>query len=68
METLGRVNLHTGKNHLRVNQVLVLGGCFSGTAQDQGWIIRGDESLPEPTPQYTSNAQEADMRIWRHAT
>ena len=31
METLGWVNLHTAKDHLRDGQVLVLAGCFSNS-------------------------------------
>ena len=68
METLGWVNLHTAKDHLREGQVLVLAGCFSGESQDDAWVITGDGTLPHTTSRYTSNSQEADMRVWRHAT
>ncbi|SMN12414.1 hypothetical protein SPBRAN_864 [uncultured Candidatus Thioglobus sp.] len=65
---LGWVFLHTGKNHLQGNQTLVLAGCFSGATQDDAWIITGGGTLPQSTERFRSNAQEADMRVWRHAT
>ena len=48
--------------------MLVLAGCFTGTTQDDAWLITGGEALPESTQRFRSNAQEADMRLWRHAT
>lgn len=27
----------------------------------------GESIVPQPEPQYYSNAKEADLRIWRHA-
>ncbi len=68
VEALGWVFLHTGKNHLQGNQTLVLAGCFSGATQDDAWIITGGGTLPHSTERFRSNAQEADMRVWRHAT
>ena len=68
METLGWVYLRSAKHHLRQNQVLVLAGCFSGTTQDDAWLITDGEALPQSTSIFRSNAQEADMRVWRHAT
>lgn len=66
-EALGWVYLHSAKNHLRGNQVLVLAGCFTGETQDDAWIITED-TLPHSSTRFRSNAQEADMRVWRHAT
>jgi len=68
VEALGLVYLRTASHQLREGQILVLAGCFSGEAQDDGWVITGGCSVPEPTQAYRSNAQEADMRVWRHAT
>jgi hypothetical protein len=68
VEALGWIYFHTGRNHLRDNQRLVLAGCFSGTQEDDAWSIRGGETLPETDVRFKSNAQEADMRVWRHAT
>ena len=31
------------------------------------WEIPGNGTLPEMKYLYTTNAEEADMRIWRHA-
>ena len=67
VEALGLAYLQTAKSHLRENQVFVLAGCFSGKCQDDAMIIAGNEPVPRSTSQYRSNAQEADMRVWRHA-
>ena len=54
---------------LHPNQAIVLAGCFSGEREDNAWVILpGDTSIPEPSPQYRSTAEEADNRTWRHAT
>ena len=51
--------------------ILVLAGCFSGSTQGEcsTWLVQATEVsiIPEPAPQYQSNAEEADARIWRHA-
>lgn len=42
--------------------------CFSGEMQDHAWTLSAG-LLPELLPHsFISNAMEADMRIWRHAT
>ena len=33
--------------------------------RDAVWSVRGN-GQPEPNPQYTSNAEEADTRVWLH--
>ena len=52
-------------------QKLVLAGCFSGSTQGEcsAWLVQATEVsiIPEPAPQYQSNAVEADAKIWRHA-
>ena len=66
IEALGLVYLQTGRFSLYPGQKLVFSGCFSGNAEDTAWVIvKG--SLPQPEPIYSSSAQEADMRVWRHA-
>ena len=66
IEALGLVYLQTARFCLYPGQKLVLSGCFSGDAEDTAWVIvKG--SLPQPEPIYSSSAQEADMRVWRHA-
>lgn len=67
VETLGMVYLLTATFFLRDHQVLVLAGCFSGEAQDYALVLRGN-SIPQLTSTFKSNAQEADMRMWRHYT
>ena len=48
-------------------QKLVIAGCLSGEGENNAWVIRSCEAIAEPLPQYQSNAEEADNRIWRHA-
>ena len=48
-------------------QQLVVAGCFSGAAENTAWRITADDLLPQPEPIYRSTAQEADIRLWRHA-
>ena len=68
MEALGLVYLRTAQSHLRDGQTLVLAGCFAGETQDDLWVITGGCIMPQSTQIYQSNAQEADMLVWRHAT
>ncbi len=46
-------------------QTLIIAGCYSGSEEDTPTIIIGD-SLPQPLPSLNTNAEEADMRIWKH--
>ena len=46
-------------------QVLMLAGCFSGEGEYVPILISGD-SLPQPTDNYSSNTEEADICIWRY--
>ena len=60
--------LCNAKAYLRAGQVLVLAGCFSGGSQDNAWVVTADGTNPtQISHNYTSNAQEADMHVWRHA-
>lgn len=45
---------------LQNNQTLVVAGCFSGSGEDTGWTISGDD-LPYPDPKFKIDAEEADM-------
>ena len=49
----------------RDSQVLVLAGCFCGSEEDTPVITTGD-SLPQPLPSFTTNAEEAALIIWKH--
>lgn len=66
VEALGLFYLQKAASYLKEGQSLILAGCFGGNSQDDAWIITSS-SLPESTQEFKSNAQEADMRIWRHA-
>lgn len=66
VEALGWAYLRTAKQLLGDNQVFIVAGCFSGESQDDAWLFRKD-SIPLRISTYRSNAQEADMRMWRHA-
>jgi hypothetical protein len=47
---------------------MVIAGCFLGENDNIAWVIQpGDSSVPQPEPMYYSNAEEADIRIWKHA-
>ena len=69
VEAIGWAYLRTAQGHLKEGQVFILAGCFSDDTQDDAWRITGDTMTPPHTTNlYSSNAQEADMRMWRHAT
>lgn len=65
---MGLIYLRSAQQHLQEGNVLILAGCFSGDGQDNAWKITGGLAIPDCTEIYKSNAQEADMRVWRHAT
>ena len=68
IKAIGLSYLKKGRLMLRQGQTLVIAGCFSGEGENNNvWIIHA-HSIPESTSRYTSNAEEADMRIWCHAT
>ena len=67
VEAIGLFLLQRAHLLLVNQQRLIIAGCFSGANANCAWLIRSDE-LPERIPSYNSNAQEADNRIWRHAT
>ena len=56
--------LRSGQFLLWGEQCMIIAGCFS---PDSTWLITAGE-LPERASSYSSNALEADNRIWRHAT
>ena len=71
VEGIGLTFLKQGSYMVHPGQKLVLAGCFSGSTQGEcsAWLVQATEVsiIPEPAPQYQSNAKEADARIWRHA-
>ena len=46
---------------------LVIAGCFPDTSGDTAWVVEGGAVTPRPEPQYSTTAEEADTRIWKHA-
>ena len=67
VEVLGLVFLRSA-NHVPIGKNLIIAGCFSGDGQDEAWIITGGVAIPQRLTPFNSNAMEADMRVWRHAT
>jgi len=59
--------LQSSRFWLQQHQYFVLSGCFSENTGGVAWVISGN-GLPVPDLKCPSNAQEADMRIWTHAT
>ena len=60
--------LQHGRLLLREHQRLVISGCLSGENDNYAWILSSNELLPEQMAVYHTSAEEADNRIWRHAT
>lgn len=67
VEALGLAYLQRANSKLKDGQTLILAGCFTGEQQDYVWEITGSQSVPKLTDTFQSNAQEADMCVWRHA-
>lgn len=42
---------------------------FSGDGENSAWIVypHSIRPIPDVEPLYNSNAEEADIRVWRHA-
>ncbi len=68
VKALGLAYLQSARFRLRQDQRLILSGCIPESRGDVPWVISGGSNLPVPDLKYLSNAEEADMRIWRHAT
>ena len=68
MEAIGLSLIQQGRFLLINRQRLLIAGCFTGDGEDLAWLICTDEITAERLLQYRSNAEEADNRIWRHAT
>lgn len=66
VEALGLAYLRKAGHQLTRGQSFILAGCFSGEQQDMAWEIENGR-IPKPITSFQSNAQEADMRVWRHA-
>lgn len=66
-EAVGLAFMQIGRSIVKDTNKLILSGCFgSGSAPDSAWVVSTESLVPQPEPMYTSNASEADGRIWRH--
>ena len=52
---------------LQETQALYIAGGFNDPISETVWFVRG-KNKPQPNPVYTCNAEEADTRVWLHAT
>lgn len=66
MEFLGDYFLHNSSLHLAGNQTLYVSGAFSGEIIDTAWFVTSTNQ-PEPDPQFSCNAEEANTKLWLHA-
>ena len=57
--------LHNIARHLRQDNIFLVAGGFQGAIQDTAWFVSYG-TRPQPNPVYTSNAEEADTRLWMH--
>ena len=48
-------------------QKFFVAGAFAGQLVNTSWFVEGKNS-PQPHPEYSCNAEEADTMIWLHAT
>ena len=67
VEAVGLALLQKGRYFLTGQQKLALAGCFSGLGEDNAWLLCVHELSAEQPERYRSTAEEADIRIWRHA-
>ena len=68
VEAIGLSLIQQGRFLLKNHQRLLIAGCFTGDGEDLAWLIYTNEITAERPLQYCSNAEEADNRMWRHAT
>lgn len=66
IEAIGLSLLQSASSWMKDGQRLVIAGCLSDENADCAWVITSSLT-PYPTTQYKSTAEEADIRIWRHA-
>ena len=67
VEAIGLSLLQKGRFLLKGHQRLLLAGCFSGSGENNAWLLHAGEVSAEQPEEYYYNAEEADSRIWRHA-
>ena len=67
VQALGLSFLQTIRQQLRPGQSLNLSGCFPQNIGNLVYMFSGD-ALPLQVMKYNSDSNEADMRIWKHAS
>ena len=50
---------------MKANQIFYTAGGFDGDLANTAWYVTGKDR-PQPNPLFTSNAEEADIRVWVH--
>ena len=65
VEAIGLALLRSGCTKVGQGHKLVLAGCFGGEATNTAWLVQNN-TIPQPLPEYSTNAEETDLRIWRH--
>lgn len=66
VEGIGHCLFQHSRFWLNDTQVIVISGCFNSDDDNLAWIIKPND-LPQPEPLYYTNAEEADLRVWKHA-
>jgi len=46
---------------------LIIAGCFTGLSENITWLPQPGEVAAEQLEEYSTNAEEANSRIWHHA-
>ena len=62
VEAIGATYMEHALHRLSGSQSLVLAGCLR---EDRALVIK--QGSMQPDERYTSNAEEADMKLWKHA-
>ena len=55
------------QSHIASQQKFFVAGAFIGQLVNTSWFVE-DKQLPQPHPEYSCNAEEADTVLWLHAT
>ena len=50
-------------NYMKANQIFYTTGGFDGDLANTAWYVT-EKDRPQPNPLFTSNAEEADTRVW----
>jgi hypothetical protein len=66
VEAIGLALLRSARSRLLSGQKLILAGCFSGPVEHTAWAVTSND-IPQPLPEFSTDAEETDMRIWRPA-